>query len=267
LFYSHINESKGIIYNYYYRNQLANLGSAVTGNLAADIERAAYTEGDLSGIVSKMNSASKQGVSKSAKGVIQWFIGAGTSVGLLSVSGNTPILVNSNITNSPGVYVNAGLDIYTNSDTRRVFFRIELANLSGKNKAVSSLQTSSLGAGFHDEFLGDRSSVSVTPQFGYNFISTPQFTLSANAGIGFNFSYQNKNSIIRYYNSGSAPADITPSIAFAAFTANVGVLGLEAQFNRRFGVYLKYRVRSGTTTNSDFDLGLSYFNGGLAYHF
>ncbi|MBS1500781.1 MAG: hypothetical protein JST32_01880 [Bacteroidetes bacterium] len=235
-----------------YRVQLqfaAQQAGAASREIEQLIQRAGYN-GDITNVVSKINgSSSLPAGSRKANG-LRWFAGAA----ILDNTLKTEDVIAAPPSHSILPKISGGIDFLPNKNVQQLILRGELSLTAGHY----SFANPSAYPPFKGAF--DQYTLSVNPQFLFNFYNTDNLKLFIDGGISFNIS-QYSNYYIGFtdikYNNYPPLAKLWVSIP----------LKFGVAINRKVEVYAGYTPLTNLTTVSDFPVTLTTYQAGINYLF
>jgi hypothetical protein len=185
-----------------YKIQLKNLLYAkgrYTAEAGKRIEEAAYDEDDIKSIVLLINGESKaeQAEEKKARRAY-WFVGAGLQRDKMTFKGDHSMATNPNISQSPWQpRISAGLDLFANPNTGKVFYRIEAGYQLNKSSVTASLPDNAKAV-----YGLSGSTVSLRAQVNYAVYNSDKVKIPVGVGVVYNHMSYSKNQYKKVYVDG-----------------------------------------------------------------
>ncbi|RWY55850.1 hypothetical protein [Mucilaginibacter gilvus] len=245
-----------------YTNQLLSLAETLqpdNKNLYASIDQTKYDEGELTRIIVKLNgSVSQQTVINNLGS--RFFIGVVGLSNKLKFSGASGPFSDGKSATSFSPAVSAGIDFFTNKNTRAMIVRLEgmvsitsykIGEPQGGSTPARSLNFKQLSA-------------SIIPQILYNFYSTEKLKVFANAGIGVNYYHYNK-----YFYTISDADFINSKEGFPEFENFQVIIPLSVgvEFNERVQIYSGYIIPTTLTNYISWGAKITAIQAGVRYLF
>ncbi|HWW41072.1 hypothetical protein [Pedobacter sp.] len=202
---------------------------------------------------------------KSKYKFIRFYAGAGLSSSKASFQGQND-LASKEATHKSSVMptLQAGIDMFLNPAIGKFIFRTDFAFFSSKNKV--SLAESG------NEYISDQSqafdqlSLTLTPQFIYNFYNTSAWKVFLGAGLGCNFSkysnivYSRYNSFRKEYET--QEDTFKPENFNFSFPVSAGIV-----LNKKIELSVMYSMPTSITTYTMFSASMQRWKFGVNYLF
>ncbi|MCC8409485.1 hypothetical protein LJ707_11130 [Mucilaginibacter sp. UR6-1] len=261
-----------IYYNYYedgstirtlpvYISQIFELQRKYLGGNVkfTDFDHLGYKRDDLLRVIQKINGGGA--VVKKSAGGYDFFVGLGGIVSGNQFGGDNQF-VKAGTVNSFSPKISAGVDVYTNSITRRLVLRGEVSFAYNK-PTFAGQDPLYTGLAERQYYAFEQYNVTITPQVLYNFYSTSKLRLFASVGLGLNLSFYKNN---RFFAEGSTPGYLYGPYKLEQYWANFP-LQVGTLINNRFEIAAGYTGHAAFTSYTMFSISSSILGGTFRYHF
>ncbi len=242
-----------------YRVQLEYLAQKYNVNndgLETQIATSEYQEADLVKITRVINGeTAKQFTPKSRLGT-RWYAGLGITDNNLSFVGVLKYGNNS----STYPKISAGLDLFPNKSTQKLFFRAELSLTENQHSFSYGPDAASYSSSLDNVI---QHNVSLSPQVVYNIYNTDNFKLFINMGVQFNLSSYNKYHLTENVSGIPTVTNEFPAFpqSYLSFPAKAG-----AELNKRIEIYIGYTLITSIIDNYQPFTGKVYeYQAGINY--
>ncbi|MGZ3891150.1 MAG: hypothetical protein ACXVI9_11655 [Mucilaginibacter sp.] len=251
--YYNSDVSSTIQYINRYRVQLqfaAQQAGVSNGQIESLIQNARYDNGDLVSIVSKINGGSNLAINSKSVFGVRWFAGA-------AVMNNT-LKTEDNIEAPPSHVVlpkiSVGIDFLPNKSVQQLVFRGELSFNAGNYSFANSTAYPPFSGHFKQY------TISVVPQFLFNFYNADKVKVFIDGGLSFNISQY------------SDYATVYPAIVLNGYPplakAWVSIpLKIGVTLNKKVEIYGGYTPLTNLTTVTDFPVTLTTYQAGINFLF
>lgn len=253
-----------------YKRQLVLLAqkyNELTNSLTVYIQRSEYMEDDLLKIVSTINHISKAEFAKTHVAGSIFNLFAGVALNINTSSPNAQSFLYAAGGRSSTSYLPAvlfGGNIFANSATRKLQFRIELSAAESRYK---SLYTSKVSPYTPTEVSYNGLALSISPQVLYNFYNADNFKIFGGAGLiisELNFS----NAYLGSENHDNSEAQLTAAEPFFFYkSGDAFLIKAGVQFTKNIAIFINYQSSMVVSQNTYFGLYSTSTQLGLIYLF
>ena len=264
LYYNEENRSISSINSY--TGQLLRLAVMYqpdNNGIQTRIQKATYTESDLSDIAIRINGGTKAQQSVHINSSVRFFAGGGVRSSRLQFKGDNtaaPFKEGSS-DNAFSPVISGGMDFLLNKYTERLVVRLEVA--AAMNRFKFSTQQGTGPTKYDLDFK--QFNAAITPQILYNFYSTDNLKAFFDVGLAVNvFKYNNYNYVTTY-----SYGVVTTKNKYPQFQSLVISLPIKAgtQINKHIEIYGTYWIPASITRYIYYTTDLSAFQFGVNYLF
>jgi hypothetical protein len=254
-----------------YRTQLqyiAQKAGADNNSLADKIQNSRYAEDELTKIVQAINGTKGNTFTPQSHFGARLFAGVFACYNKLQFNGDKAPFLDGTSQSHIAPKLGFGVDLFTNKNTQRLFFRTEVSIMADHyNFPYSSIRPSNETINSEPKATLDfkQYTISVAPQVIYNFYATDKLKAFIGVGASFNFSSFNNYDYKINYN------DLYNEVKnkYPEFEKEWNSLLIRTGFavNKRFEFNFAYVVPASMTTYSFFSANYSSYQAGVNYLF
>ena len=215
-----------------------------------------YDEPDLVKVIAAVNG---QKLPKTTMSVTRWYAGAGLGVSRSDYDMNH-VLASKDAVSRPSYMpmLSAGFEVFMDPAMGRTVLRLDVSLFSSRNKI-------SKGTAIHSF---NQNTVSLSPQFIYNFYVAPKLRLFAGAGGVLSYSAYNKNRSGRIFPASSTSEELFEAQDIRLEPFGISALGrIGAIVNRKIELSAGYILPAEITNYSAFKVRMRRTTFGINYLF
>ncbi|MDB5143582.1 MAG: hypothetical protein JWQ66_2295 [Mucilaginibacter sp.] len=250
-----------------YRQQLLKLATTyqtTNDKLTSKIKSCQYIEGDLVRIFKAINGGTAQQITHSTLGS-RFYAGLGARSSKLSFSGDNATFASSVSKASVSPVLSAGVDIFGNINTKKIFLRLNADFTSSHFKASNTEVIEVINVHKASTLDFKQYLFSFSPQVIYNFYSADKLKIFIGGGIALNIAAYNDYNYITTTNGGDkAITNKYPEFQkfYIAMPVKAGVF-----IGKHIELYGTYTLPSAITQNALFSVSISSVQAGINYTF